>query len=166
MTTLTKEPVKGKLALREETSLFHSFQQEMNHLFDEFRHGFGYGFDQPMKWLEPFSEYNARVDVKDSDKEIVVSAEVPGVDMKDIDVEMTPNGLTIKGEKRQEKEEKDKGYYKMERSYGSFYRLVPIPCEVDKGNIGASYKDGVLKVTLSKTKQAAVAGQKITVKAG
>jgi len=162
----TKEETKknGGLLSRWDHPFFYSLHQEMNRLFEEFERGFG--FRAGSRWLEPISDFHAHVDVKDTDKELVITAEVPGVEMKDIDVSITSDGLTIKGEKRAEKEEKDKGYYRMERGYGSFQRVVPLPCEVDRNSINATYKDGVVKVTLPKTKEAIQNTQKITVKAG
>jgi HSP20 family protein len=161
----TKEEKKnGGNLVREEGTPLHSLQHEMNRLFDEFKHGFG--FTQPGRWFEPLSSYHAKVDVKDTEKEIVVTAELPGVDMKDIEVTTNGNSTSIKGEKRSEKEEKEKGYYKMERSYGSFYRLIPLSCEVEPENINASYKDGVLKVVLPKSKESLKTQRKIEVKNG
>jgi HSP20 family protein len=161
----TKEEKKngGNLVRQEATPLL-SLQHEMNRLFDEFKHGFG--FTQPGHSLEPLSNYHAKVDVKDTEKEIVVTAELPGVDMKDIEVVTNGNSISIKGEKRSEKEEKGKGYYKMERSYGSFYRLIPLPCEVEQENINASYKDGILKVVLAKSKESLKTEKKIEIKNG
>jgi HSP20 family protein len=160
----TKEEKKngGNLVRQEATPLL-SLQHEMNRLFDEFKHGFG--FTQPGRF-EPLSNYHAKVDVKDTEKEIVVTAELPGVDMKDIEVITNGNSISIKGEKRSEKEEKGKGYYKMERSYGSFYRLIPLPCEVEQENINASYKDGILKVVLAKSKESLKTEKKIEIKNG
>jgi HSP20 family protein len=161
----TKEETKKNGGLiREELPRFGSLQQEINRLFDEF--GQGFGFLRPTKWLEPLADFHAKVDVKETDKEIVVTAELPGVDMKDIDVSINSNGLVIKGEKREEKEEKEKGYYKMERSYGSFHRVLPLPAEVDRDHITATHKDGVVKITLPKTEQVLKDEKKISLKAG
>lgn len=166
---MTKVAVKdetkknGEIAPRQEYPFFYSLQQEMQHLIDEFRQNVG--FYQP-KWFEPLKEFHTKVDIKDTEKELVITAELPGVDVKDIDVSLNTNGLTMKGEKRIEKEERDKGFYRMERNYGSFYRLIPIPCEIDKNNVTAIHKDGVLKITLPKTKETVENEHKISVKAG
>lgn len=162
----TKEDTKknGEMLLRREHPFFDTLQNEMNRLFEDFGHGLG--FPRTGKWLESLGEFHAKVDVKETDKEVVVSAEVPGVDIKDIDVSLKNGGLLIKGEKRQEKEEKDKGYYRMERSYGSFERYLPLPCEIDRESVAASYKDGVVKITMQKTKEAIKNEKPIEVTAG
>ena len=94
------------------------------------------------------------LDLSETKNEIIVKAEVPGLDHKDIDISLSEGVLTIKGEKRQEKEEKDSNYHLVERSYGSFTRLVRLPKEVKSDKISASYKDGVLKITLPKSEEA------------
>ena len=86
----------------------------------------------------------------ESEKEITVSAELPGMDSKDIDISYTGGMLTISGEKRQEKEDKGKTYYRTERSYGYFTRSVQLPCEVDLDKVDAKFKNGVLQVSLPK----------------
>ncbi len=83
-------------------------------------------------------------------KEIKVSAEIPGVEPKDIDVSVEDGILTIKGEKKYEREEKEKGQYRMERSYGSFERTIELPAEVDESKAKAEFKKGVLRLTLPK----------------
>lgn len=164
MTTSTplKEEKKQTttLAPRRENPLY-SLQEEMNRLFEDFTRG----FHKPL-WLEPVSDFNAKVDMKDSEKNVEVTAELPGVELKDIEVYLEDKSLVIKGEKRSEKEEKDKNFYRMERSYGSFYRVLPMPCAIEKDAIDASYKDGVLKITLTKSKEAESNGKKIQIKAG
>lgn len=148
---------------RELLSPFASVQQEMNKLFEELRSGWGFAHTPQ---FEPFGDFHARVDMKDSEKEVIVTAELPGVDLKDIDITVKGDSLILKGEKKMEKEEKDKGYYKMERSYGSFYRSIPLPCEIEKDNVDAVFKDGVLTVTMPKTKAALTSEKQISVKAG
>lgn len=153
-----KVPVK-----REEERSVLSFQQEMNRLFDEF---FG-GWDlAPFReFTEPWDVFSPRVDVVEGDKEITVSAELPGIDEKEIDVSLSHGVLTITGEKREEKEDKGKDYYRMERSYGSFRRSVPLPGEVDENKAEATFKKGVLTITLPKTAEAQ-ARKRISIKTG
>jgi HSP20 family protein len=142
------------------TNPFYAFRQEMDKLMESF---FG-GFD-----LRPFGRrseaFTPRIDVVDTDKEIKVSAELPGLDEKDIEVSLAKESLTIKGEKQEEKEEKGKDYYRSERSYGSFTRTIPLPAEIDAENVAASFKKGVLTIKLPKTKQAIKETKKISVKA-
>lgn len=152
----------GALAPRKQFAPFHTLQQEMNRLFDDFKMGFAF----PHPTFEFLGDFHASIDMKDTDKDVVVTAELPGVEMKDINISMKDNMLVLTGEKKQEKEEKEKSYYRMERSYGSFYRALELPCEVDKEAIDAVYKDGVLTVTLPKNKEVLTNEKKITVKAG
>ena len=94
------------------------------------------------------------MDVKETDKEIHIIAELPGIDEKDIDVSLSQNTLTIKGEKKSEVEDNKEGYHRVERRYGSFHRSIPLPCEVNDEKIAAHFKKGVLTVQLPKTPQA------------
>jgi HSP20 family protein len=105
--------------------------------------------------MEPFrGEWAPSLDVSETKNNIVVKAEVPGMDAKDIDISLAGNLLTIKGEKKQEKEEKDENYHRVERSYGAFTRVVRLPQEVQSNKIKADYKNGVLKITLPKSEEA------------
>lgn len=89
----------------------------------------------------------------DSENEIVVKAEVPGCKAEDIDISVHGNTLTISGEKKAEEEKKEKGYYHLERSYGSFRRELSLPGDVDPDKVEASCKNGVLTVTLPKSER-------------
>jgi HSP20 family protein len=93
------------------------------------------------------------IDIADSENEIVVKAEVPGCKAEDIDISVYGNTLTLSGEKKAEEEKKEKGYYHLERSYGSFRRDIALPDEVDPNKVEASCKDGVLTVTLPKSEK-------------
>lgn len=112
-------------------------------------------FDGLMRnWVRPGSlsegGWNPSIDVSEKDGEIVVSAEVPGIDPKDIDISIDDNRLVISGEKSQEDEERGKNYYRVERSYGSFSRSFSLPSNADVENIKASSRDGVLSVRIPK----------------
>ncbi|MGE0087755.1 MAG: Hsp20/alpha crystallin family protein [Desulfococcaceae bacterium] len=109
------------------------------------------------------SGFHPKVDVTEGKKDITVKAEIPGADAKDIDVSVSGRLLTIKGEKKQEKEEKDKNCHRIERSYGYFSRTVELPADVDETDADASYKKGVLQIVLKKTKESET--RKIEVKA-
>jgi HSP20 family protein len=103
-----------------------------------------------------FSEttWSPVLDVKESKEALVVTAEIPGVGAKDVEVTISGDLLTIKGEKRQEKEETDESFHLIERRYGTFSRNIRLTSEVDNKNIKASQKDGVLTVTLPKSEKA------------
>jgi HSP20 family protein len=113
-------------------------------------------FDRMVRnWVSPvsFSEFdwNPSIDVSESERDFVVKAEVPGVNPEDIEVSIDNNNLIISGEKRQEQEEKDRNYYRLERSYGSFRRSFALPADVDVDRIKASSKDGVISVVIPKS---------------
>ena len=123
------------------------------------------------RWLEPFFEdtrhlfpemtefaWTPSADVRETDRELIVSAEVPGLDRDDLDLRLTPQGLTIRGEKRDAKEAKHRGYEFVERRYGSFVRSVPLPPGLDLDRAEARVKRGVLTVTIPKA--AAFAGMR------
>jgi HSP20 family protein len=109
-------------------------------------------------WWTPatFSEFdwNPSVDVAETESEIIVKADVPGVSKDDIDITVDNNQLIISGEKTQETEEKEKNYYHMERRYGSFRRVFGLPSTADTDNIKAGYDKGVLTVTIPKAEVA------------
>ncbi len=90
------------------------------------------------------------VDIKETEKEIIVKADLPGMKKEDIEVSLDNNMLTIKGERKFEKEEKEKDYVRVERSYGSFYRSFNLGVPVKEDEIKASYKDGVLEIIVPK----------------
>ncbi len=143
---------------------FGAFQREMNKLFDDFFGGFELSPWAPSeRSISP--AFAPHVDVSESEKEIRVSVELPGMDEKDIDVSLTRDTLTIKGEKKQDIEDKGQDYYRMERSYGAFTRSIPLPVEVDTEKVQASFKKGVLDITLPKTAKAIQETKKIPVKA-
>lgn len=97
-----------------------------------------------------------RMDVSEKNKEIIVEAEIPGMEKNDIDVRLNGRRLTISGERSWDKEEKDKDYLRCERSCGYFKRSVDLPAEVDANKIDATYKNGVLKLVMPKTKKSAM----------
>jgi HSP20 family protein len=107
-----------------------------------------------------------RVDMKETEGAVEIHAELPGVAEKDVEVQLADGILTIKGEKRQEREEKEKGHYLMERSYGSFLRQIPIPVEVEEDKVEARFDKGVLSITLPKRPSAETKAKKIEIKAG
>ena len=104
--------------------------------------------------------------MSETDKAYEITAELPGIDEKNVEVSLADGGITIKGEKKEETEEKKKDYYVSERRYGSFDRYFTLPEGVDANKIEASFKNGVLKVTLPKTAEAQKPAKKIEVKAG
>lgn len=118
---------------------------------DQFSRFFGRDFAVPG---DPLGKglWFPTTDILEDKKKITVKAEMPGVEAKDIDVSLDGRRLTIKGEKKQKKEEEVENYHRMESSYGYFSRTIDLPTEVDSEKIDASYKRGVLKIVLKKTK--------------
>lgn len=133
-------------------------RSEMERLYDRF-------FDlRHFRRFTDEGEWMPSVDFSETAKEIIVNAEIPGVEAKEIDVNLKGNVLTIKGERKREHEEKEENFHRIERSYGSFYRSLRLPAEVDREKIKATYKKGVLRITMPKTKKEA--GKKIEISAG
>lgn len=117
--------------------------------------------------LQPFSTRNLwapQVEVFERENNIVVRADLPGLTRDNVDVEIEDETLIIRGERRNDLEDKRDGYYRSERSYGSFYRAIPLPEGIDAGAANASFKDGVLEVTLAKPKQQVSKAKKVEVK--
>ena len=119
---------------------------EMDDLFD----GFFRGLDRP------FAGYKAwpAIDVAEEEDAIIVRAGVPGCKADDINISVHGNVLTISGEKKLSEEKKEKGYYHVESTYGTFRREVTLPTDVNQSKVDASYKDGVLSITLPKAEKA------------
>ncbi len=101
----------------------------------------------------PQEAWAPKVDIKEEEKEFVVFADIPGVDPNDIDIEMDGNTLTVKGERKSDKEEKSKNYYRLERTTGKFYRQFTLPESVDSAKISAKTKNGVLAIHLPKAEE-------------
>lgn len=155
------------------TSTFDGLRKEIDRLFDDFgslhwRSPFGrtaglFDIDWPRResW-----QVAPAMDLVEKDGTYEISAELPGMDEKDVEVKLADGVLTIRGEKQEEKEEHDKEYHLSERRYGSFQRSFRIPESVDIDRIEANFAKGVLNVTLPKTAQAQKSAKKIDVKGG
>jgi HSP20 family protein len=135
------------------------FRTEVDDLFNRFFGSSG--------WLPGtyFSKgFAPAFDVSETDEDIIVKAELPGVDPKEIEVNLTGATLTVKGEKKEEREEKTENMHRIERSFGSFSRSVTLPCEVKEDKIEATFKDGVLNLKLPKAESSKKRSIKIDVK--
>ena len=144
-------------------SLFHS---EIDRLFDDFMGDFG---SWRTRLPRPFdTEQMPSVDVSETDKEVEVKADLPGMDEKDVEVSLANGVLTIKGERKAEKEDKDekKNFHRVERSYGLYRRSIALPCEIDEDKVKANFTKGVLTVTMPKTAEAKSKVRKIAIKGG
>ena len=122
-----------------------TLRREMDRLFDSFT---GRNAEREDVVMAP------SVDVIETAEEITVKADIPGIDEKDLSVTLSESNLIIKGEKKSEKEEKDKHFHRVERRFGSFERVIPIPVSVDPEKITADYRNGVMEIHLPKTPEA------------
>lgn len=150
----------GTLSKYEEENPFDVFQKEVNRLFDDFSRDFDVA---PFRTAGERRLFSPSIDVKEDGKMITVKAELPGMEEKDVEVLLTDNTLTLQGEKKEEKEDKGEGYYHMERKYGSFHRVIPVPAGIDTNKVKATFKNGVLTVNIPKTEEEKAKGKKISV---
>jgi HSP20 family protein len=133
-------------------------RSEMDRLWDTFL------FGRPNTSGIAEEEWQPAMDVAETESELVVNVEIPGMDPEDIDVSLSEGTLLIKGEKKPEEEEKEADYHLIERSYGTFIRSIPLPAEVQSEKISASYKNGILTIVLPKSEGAQKREIKVKVK--
>lgn len=136
---------------------------EMDKFFDNVFRGFGIRFPL-LRTSGPSLEggfLKPKVDVAGSDTEYTITAELPGLEEKDVTVEIKGDSLVIRGEKRKEEKTEGKDYYRVERSYGSFQRVLNIPEDADVDGIKAKYRNGVITVTLPRKAQTALESRRI-----
>jgi len=126
---------------------FERMRREMDRLWDSF-------FERRPASIEEEGEFLPALDLAETENDLVVKCEVPGLEPKDIDISLSDGMLTVKGEKKQEREEKKADYHLVERSYGTFIRSIQLPKEVQSDKISASYKNGILKINLPKSEEA------------
>ncbi len=136
-----------------------SLQQEIDDIFTNF-------WRRSPRMPNLFTGTEPSTDVSETDDEVEVSIELPGMDEKDIEVNISDEMLTVRGEKKAEREEKKKDYYLSERTYGSFHRAVPLPPGINTDKAEATFKKGVLTIRLPKTEEAKSRMRRIEVKQG
>jgi len=154
-------------SLRQSGDPFLALHREMNRLFDEAFRGFcmpegGSGTGA----LAAVGVATPRIDVSESDQQLMVRAELPGVDQNDVEITLNDDVLTIRGEKKAEQEDKQENYHVMERSYGSFARSIRLPFTADPDQVQATFKDGVLTVTLPKPAETQQRERRIQISSG
>jgi len=140
-----------------------SLHKEMDRLFQEMSSESFRGSMFPQAWGRDLMLPD--IDETEDDKAFHISVELPGMDEKDVDITLSERQLTIRGEKKQDKAEEGKDFYRRERNYGSFRRTIELPGDVDESKIKASFKKGVLNIELPKTKEALEKIKHIEVKA-
>lgn len=144
-----------------------NFHREVDRIFDQaFR---GFGLSQP--WLDGVlwprmadGMLKPILDLSATDKEYTIAVEIPGVDEKDVKLEIANDILTIRGEKKHEKEEKDKNFYRVERSYGSFQRVLSLPEDADQDAVKATFKRGILTISMPRKAMPQADVRKIEIK--
>lgn len=144
---------------------FTSLRRDIDRLFEDFFRGPSLA---PREDAGTAAVLTPRIDVSETDQAIQINAELPGVDEKNIDVQLSGDMLTIRGEKRVEREEKhkDKNYHLIERAYGAFARTIRLPFDADPDKVEASFDKGVLTVTVPKPEEAQQKTKRIEVKKG
>ena len=178
MAETAKLPIKGEPSSATSRGLagpwgaFEALRRDIERVFDRFplgsspflfsQPGFGFELSRPR---EASWSVTPAVDVSANEKQYMITAELPGMSEKDIEIKLSGGTLTIKGEKKDEHEEREKGYYMSERRYGSFMRSFAVPEDVDTAKIEASFAKGVLSLTLPKTDEAQKKEKTIPVKA-
>jgi len=147
-------------------------RQQVDHLFEDFNRGSGLSpFGRGLFDIEPFwrreliGQGMPAVDITEKDKSYEITAELPGMDQKNIELKLSNGSLIIRGEKKEDKEEKRKGYYLSERHYGSFERVFNLPKGVDADKIEANFSKGVLSISLPKKPEAMKADKTVPIKA-
>jgi HSP20 family protein len=132
---------------RDPFDIVRRFRTEMEDMFQDFMGGFGPSFPELMEFRTP------PVDIRETENEIIVKADIPGFDKENIDLEIAGDRLRIRAESKVEKEEEEKGYHRRERAYKGFYREIMLPKNTKSDESKATYKDGVLEITLPKTEK-------------
>lgn len=139
---------------------------EVDRIFDQAFHNFGLSpsfFGANSLFAKGTDAFRPKVDIGGSEKEYTITAELPGINEKDISIELKGDALIISGEKKQEEKTEEKGYYRVERSYGSFQRMLNVPDDADTENIKAKYKNGVITIVLPRTKNIESETRKIAI---
>jgi HSP20 family protein len=151
-------------------SAFDALRNDIERVFERFPLGtslFGQGPGAERPWPgQGQLNITPAVDVSENDKGYEITAELPGMSESDIDIKLSGGTLTIKGEKKEEREESEKGYYMSERRYGAFMRSFPVPEDVDTAKIEASFAKGVLSLKLPKSAEAQTKDKTIPIKTG
>jgi HSP20 family protein len=165
-TTVVKAAEKAKPPAKLEPRPMLTRESEIERFFDDFWRMPWPRWWRPERWglREAGLIHPPAVDVVDEKDQIVVKVELPGLAKEDVEVDLTDTTLTIRGEKRQEKEVKEKNFHRREREYGSFSRSIGLPAEVKTSEATAVFKDGVLEVKLPKTEEAKQKKVKVPVK--
>jgi HSP20 family protein len=157
-----KKPEVGGTPATRYRDPFAEMRSEMDRLFDNFL-GRGFFGRSGLPTVQAPTVAAPDVDIRENDKELVIEAEMPGLDEKDINVSLRDGVLTLKGEKKSQREEKKDTYHVMERNYGAFQRSFQLPETIDEERINASFDKGVLRIAIPKRPEAVKAERKIPI---
>lgn len=162
---MKSKETKG-LVKSEKSRMLSPFEEMEKFLEETWKRPFSW-FDRPSwlfgRGLSGLGEVNTTIDMYEDGNDIVVTAELPGIDKDNIDVNLTEDALTITGEKKKEEKLEEKNYYRFERSYGSFSRRIPLPVPIQTEKAKAHFKDGVLEIRAPKTEEAIKKEKKIPI---
>jgi HSP20 family protein len=166
---MTRQRYEGSHPFR----MLERFVDEIDSMFDEFGGGRGWSAMRPGRNLLRQRRTNTgmdywapQIEVSQQNNELVVRADLPGMKREDVSVDITENELTISGERRQEQENNTGGYYQSERSYGSFYRVIPLPEGAMADQANATFRNGVLEIRMPAPPEQVTRGRKLEIKEG
>jgi HSP20 family protein len=157
------QTVRSQNLLRLPDNPLVQFHRDIDKLFDNFFQGFPFSPFQRKSGGSWNGLILPQVDIGESKKNYIITVEVPGVDEKDIDLTLADGTLTIRGEKRYEQEDSDKQYHQVERSYGSFQRMLSLPTDADENKVEAKFKNGVLTISVDKNPKMTSSAKKIAI---
>lgn len=163
----TRFPVRRKESTGHVGHPLIQIHNEIDRMFDEFFSGFGFrDRESGDMWdsLIPSGLIKPNLDISESDNEYSIAVELPGVDEKNVELELVDNSLRIKGEKKRETEKKDKNYHCVERSYGTFQRVLALPEDADRDGIQADYKNGIMTISIPRKPELKPETRKIDIK--
>jgi HSP20 family protein len=163
---VTKFGKKALAVQRSEADPIHSLHQEINRVFEHFSRGFleDWPLSTQLSESTVWKDFSPQVDIRENEQQIEITAELPGLDEKDVQVSLANHELVIRGEKKSENERKGKGWHRMERSYGSFHRVIALPEGVETEAAEAVLKKGLLTVTLPKRAETTSRSKKIAIR--
>jgi len=160
---VNKEEGKGLMGRRPFSDLRRA-EKEMERFFGDGPWGrFGFGWPRRSQLVDLPGMIEPAIDIYEDKGDVVVKAEMPGIDKEDLEINLADNMLTIKGEKKKEEEIEEEGYYRSERTFGSFLRSIEIPRDVVIDKVSAHFKKGVLEIRMPKTEESKRKEKKIKV---
>ncbi len=139
--------------------MMNRFAEEMERIFGDF----GFGRNSLARQGSGLGKWSPQVEVHERDGQFIVRADLPGLGKDDVKVDVTDNTLTIRGDRKQEHEENREGFYRSERSYGSFFRAIPLPEGINAEEAKASFRDGVLEISMPSPQRKERLGRKIEI---